>query len=59
MRRTTALTRLLAQSTGHKAVRSFGAAGKGYAQINNGAPLQIQLSADNTSPSGWSALPAQ
>lgn len=34
--------------TGHKAVLSFGATGKFYAQIRNGAPFQIFLSADDT-----------
>lgn len=36
--------------TGHKAELSFGATGKFYAQINNGAPFQILLSADDTTP---------
>lgn len=38
------------QDTGHKAVLSFGATGKFYAQIQNGAPFQILLSADDTTP---------
>ena len=36
--------------TGHKAVLSFGATGKFYAQITNGAPFQVFLSADDTTP---------
>ncbi|CAM3981261.1 molybdate ABC transporter substrate-binding protein [Paracidovorax anthurii] len=38
------------QDTGHKAVLSFGATGKFYAQIRNGAPFQVFLSADDTTP---------
>lgn len=36
--------------TGHKAELSFGATGKFYAQITNGAPFQVLLSADDTTP---------
>ncbi|MFN3439176.1 MAG: molybdate ABC transporter substrate-binding protein [Acidovorax sp.] len=36
--------------TGHKAELSFGATGKFYAQITNGAPFQILLAADDTTP---------
>ncbi len=36
--------------TGHKAELSFGATGKFYAQITYGAPFQILLSADDTTP---------
>ncbi|GKT20456.1 molybdate ABC transporter substrate-binding protein [Acidovorax sp. SUPP3334] len=39
-----------AQATGHKAVLSFGATGKFYAQIKNGAPFQVLLAADDTTP---------
>lgn len=39
-----------AQDTGHKAVLSFGATGKFYAQIKNGAPFQILLAADQDTP---------
>lgn len=38
------------QDTGHKAVLSFGATGKFYAQIANGAPFQVLLSADDETP---------
>lgn len=38
------------QDTGHKAVLSFGSTGKFYAQIRNGAPFQIFLSADQQTP---------
>ena len=36
--------------TGHKAVLSFGSTGTLYAQIRNGAPFQILLSADDETP---------
>ena len=36
--------------TGHKAELSFGATGKFYAQITHGAPFQILLAADDTTP---------
>ena len=36
--------------TGHKAELAFGATGKFYAQISNGAPFQILLAADDTTP---------
>lgn len=38
------------RDTGHKAILSFGATGKFYAQILNGAPFQVLLSADDTTP---------
>lgn len=36
--------------TGHKAVLSFGATGRFYAQIRQGAPFQLLLSADDETP---------
>ena len=46
--------RQIAQSfeskTGHKAVLSFGATGQFYAQITQGAPFQVFLSADQATP---------
>lgn len=39
-----------ARDTGHKAVISSGATGKFYAQIRNGAPFEVLLSADDTTP---------
>lgn len=36
--------------TGHKAELSFGATGKFHAQITHGAPFQVLLSADDTTP---------
>ena len=39
-----------AKDTGHKAVMSFGATGKFYAQIVNGAPFEVFLAADDTTP---------
>lgn len=38
------------QDTGHKAELSFGATGKFYAQIRNGAPFGILLAADSATP---------
>ena len=38
------------QDTGHKAILSFGSTGKFYAQIKNGAPFQVLLSADDQTP---------
>lgn len=36
--------------TGHKVILSFGASGRFYAQIENGAPFQLFLSADDEKP---------
>jgi molybdate transport system substrate-binding protein len=38
------------KATGHKAQLSFGATGKFYAQIRNGAPFHVFLSADDETP---------
>ncbi len=38
------------KDTGHKLVASFGATGQFYTQIKNGAPFQVFLSADDTTP---------
>ena len=38
------------KDTGNKAVLSFGATGKFYAQITNGAPFEVFLSADDETP---------
>lgn len=38
------------QDTGHKAVLAFGATGKFYAQIKNGAPFEVLLAADDETP---------
>jgi molybdate transport system substrate-binding protein len=38
------------KDTGHKAQLSFGATGKFYAQIRNGAPFQVLLAADDETP---------
>lgn len=38
------------KDTGHKVQLSFGATGKFYAQIKNGAPFEVLLSADDTTP---------
>ncbi|MBU1364213.1 MAG: molybdate ABC transporter substrate-binding protein [Gammaproteobacteria bacterium] len=41
---------LFERDTGHKANLSFGATGKFYAQITNGAPFEVFLAADNKTP---------
>jgi len=38
------------QDTGHKLAASFGATGQFYTQIKNGAPFEVFLSADDTTP---------
>ena len=38
------------KDTGHKAVLTFGATGKFYAQISNGAPFEVFLAADDETP---------
>lgn len=38
------------KDTGHKVVPSFGATGKFYAQIKNGAPFEVLLAADEETP---------
>jgi molybdate transport system substrate-binding protein len=38
------------KDTGHKAILAFGATGKFYAQITNGAPFEVFLSADDETP---------
>lgn len=38
------------KQTGHKAVLSFGATGRFYAQISNGAPFDVFLAADEETP---------
>ncbi|MHC6226106.1 molybdate ABC transporter substrate-binding protein [Pseudomonas sp. X10] len=38
------------QDTGHKLVAAFGATGQFYAQIKNGAPFEVFLAADDTTP---------
>ncbi len=41
---------LFEQDTGQKVLLSFGSTGKFYAQIKNGAPFQVLLSADDETP---------
>jgi molybdate transport system substrate-binding protein len=49
------------EDTGHRALLSFGATGKLYAQIINGAPFEVFLAADDRAPArleeGGHALP--
>lgn len=44
------LAPLFEQKSGHKLIASFGATGQLYAQISNGAPFDLLLSADDTTP---------
>ena len=44
------IAQLFEADTGHKAVLSFGATGKFYAQMANGAPFDVFLAADDTTP---------
>lgn len=44
------IARIFQSKTGHKAILSFGATGQFYAQIVQGAPFQVFLSADDTTP---------
>jgi molybdate transport system substrate-binding protein len=39
-----------ARDTGHKAVLAFGATGRFYAQVKNGAPFEVLLAADDETP---------
>lgn len=41
---------LFEADTGHKAVLAFGSSGRFYAQIRNGAPFDVLLSADDETP---------
>lgn len=44
-----------AKDTGHRATLAFGSTGQFYAQIRNGAPFDVFLSADDTTPSRLAA----
>jgi molybdate transport system substrate-binding protein len=46
----TEIAALFAERTGHSAVLTFGASGQFYAQISQGAPFQVFLSADDARP---------
>jgi molybdate transport system substrate-binding protein len=43
------------RDTGHKAVLSLGSTGSFYAQIRNGAPFEVLLAADDTTPAKLAA----
>ena len=44
------IAQAFAQDTGHTAALAFGSTGKFYTQIKNGAPFQVLLAADDTTP---------
>ena len=44
------IANLFERDTGHKVVAAYGATGKFYAQINNGAPFEVLLAADDETP---------
>jgi molybdate transport system substrate-binding protein len=46
----TAIAAAFEKATSHKAILSFGSTGKFYAQIRNGAPFDLLLAADATTP---------
>ncbi|MAB99417.1 MAG: molybdate ABC transporter substrate-binding protein [Pseudomonadaceae bacterium] len=45
-----AIAKQFSQDTGHEVVAAYGATGQLYAQINNGAPFEVFLSADDSTP---------
>lgn len=45
-----ALAKDFEKDTGHRLVAAFGATGQFYAQINNGAPFEVFLAADDSTP---------
>ncbi|MDP3848282.1 MAG: molybdate ABC transporter substrate-binding protein [Pseudomonas sp.] len=45
-----AIAREFEKDTGHKLLASFGATGQFYAQIKNGAPFEVLLAADDSTP---------
>jgi molybdate transport system substrate-binding protein len=44
------IANLFERDTGHKVVAAYGATGKFYAQITNGAPFEVLLAADDETP---------
>jgi len=44
------ITAAFEQETGHKVSAAYGSTGKFYAQITNGAPFEVLLSGDDTTP---------
>lgn len=45
-----AIARAFEEDTGHRAITAFGSTGQLYAQISHGAPFEVFLAADNTTP---------
>ncbi|MEF9673869.1 molybdate ABC transporter substrate-binding protein [Pseudomonas sp. PCH446] len=41
------------KDTGHKLVAAYGATGQFYTQIKNGAPFEVFLAADDSTPPNW------
>ena len=45
-----AIARAFEQSSGHRVIAAYGATGQFYAQINHGAPFEVLLAADDSTP---------
>lgn len=45
-----AIAKIFEKDTGHKLIAAYGATGQFYTQIKNGAPFEVFLSADDTTP---------
>lgn len=45
-----AIARAFEQSSGHRVAAAYGATGQFYAQINHGAPFEVLLAADDSTP---------
>ena len=50
------IAQIFQSSTGHKAILSFGATGQFYTQIAEGAPFQVFLSADQSTPNLYTPI---
>src|SRR5690606_4320727 len=45
-----AIAKVFEKDTGHKLIVAYGATGQFYTQIKNGAPFEVFLAADDTTP---------